>query len=102
MRSGMVTGQKLCEAYGSIAKTKSSSDTRRTQSSPAPATLWQRSMRGSRINRSQTPDISISKPLPLTPVSRLLNEARLQSDGDSVHLAINLVIAVHQADGFGL
>ena len=33
--------------------------------------------------------------------SRLLHEARLLSDGDAVHLAVNLVITVHQAYGFG-
>jgi hypothetical protein len=34
--------------------------------------------------------------------SRLLHEAGFQTDGHAVHLAVNLVIAIHQADGFGL
>ena len=34
--------------------------------------------------------------------SSLLHEAGFQGDGHAVHLAINLVIAVHQPDGFGL
>ena len=37
-----------------------------------------------------------------TRTSRLLHEAGFQADGQAVHLAVNLVIALHQADGFGL
>jgi hypothetical protein len=33
---------------------------------------------------------------------RLLHEAGFQADGHGVHLAINLMVTIHQADGFGL
>jgi hypothetical protein len=37
-----------------------------------------------------------------TRASGLLHEAGFQADGYAIHLAGDLVIALHQADGFGL